>query len=181
MRAFSGTDSEKHIMEIVRVDRRCFLRVTALAGGGMLLGRYVNPVAEVLGQTARQAGFVPEAFIRLTADGVITIMAKSPEAGQGIKTTLPMLIAEELDLKWQDVRIEQADLDESRFGTQRSGGSTGTPTNWNPLRQVGAACRQMLIAAAAETWGVAPEECKTASGRVVHITSGRSLGYGALA
>ena len=169
-------------MEPVLIDRRCFLRVTALAGGGMLLSSYVDPVAQVFAQSARPAtAFVPQAFIRIAADGTVTIMAKNPEAGQGVKTMLPMLVAEELDVDWHDVKLEQADLEESKYGPQRAGGSTATPVNWDPLRQVGAACRQMLIAVAAETWGVPREKCSTSSGRVHHRSSGRSLHYGELA
>ena len=169
-------------MDPVLIDRRCFFRVTALAGGGMLLGSYVDPVAEVFGQRARPGEtFVPQAFIRITSDGAVTIIAKNPEAGQGVKTMLPMLIAEELDVDWHDVTLEQADLDVSKYGRQRAGGSSATPVNWDPLRQVGAAVRQMLIAAAAQTWGVPPAECDTSSGRVLHRPSGRALGYGELA
>ena len=169
-------------MDSLLVDRRCFLRVTSLASGGMLLSRYVSPVAQVFGQPAGPAtAFVPWAFIRIAADGTVTISAKNPEGGQGVKTMLPMLMAEELDVDWHDVQLEQADLDESQFGPQRAGGSTATPVNWDPLRQVGAAARQMLIAAAAQTWGVPHEECETTSGRVLHRPSGRALGYGELA
>ena len=169
-------------MDSLLVDRRCFLRVTSLASGGMLLSRYVSPVAQVFGQPADPAtAFVPWAFIRIAADGTVTISAKNPEGGQGVKTMLPMLVAEELDVDWHDVQLEQADLDESQFGPQRAGGSTATPVNWDPFRQVGAAARQMLIAAAAQTWGVPHEECETTSGRVLHRPSGRALGYGELA
>jgi isoquinoline 1-oxidoreductase subunit beta len=162
--------------------RRAFLKTGIAVGGGLLL-------QAVLPDLARAAGAEPEArgaamlnaFVSIAPDGSVTIIAKNPEIGQGVKTMLPMLIAEELDVDWQDVRTAQADLDTAKYGRQVAGGSTATPLNWEPLRRVGAAGRQMLVAAAAQSWGVPADECSTSHGIVHHAKSGRQLGYGALA
>jgi len=164
-----------------RVDRRSFLRVTAIAGGGILLGSYIK-----FGETAEAfaAGTAAETaignFIRITPDGIVTIIAKNPEIGQGVKTMLPMLIADELDVDWKNVRIEQAPLDTTKFQGQSAGGSTATPTNWEPMRRVGAAARAMLVAAAAQQLGVPEAELETASGVVRHRASRKEVKYGEL-
>ena len=166
------------------VDRRQFLRVSALAGGGVLLATYIEPFANagarLSGAATPLADFAPNAFIRITPDGIITIIAKNPEIGQGVKTMLPMLIADELDAEWSKVRVEQGPLDTVKFQRQSAGGSTATPTNWTPMRRVGAAARAMLVTAAAQTWGVPESELTTSAGTVVHSASNRRIGYGEL-
>ncbi len=162
------------------LDRRSFLKVTVLAGGAVALELYKQPWS-VAQEPGRRPAFVPVAFIRIDPSGVVTLMAKNPEIGQGVKTMLPMLIAEELDVDWNDVRIEQADVHPELFGPQFAGGSTATPINWDPLRRVGAAYRQMLVTAAAQAWGVPESECTTNCGKVLHAKSSRMAPYGQLA
>ncbi len=163
-------------METLLMNRRFFLRVTGLAGGGILLGACSDS-----GSEGSAEAFTPGVYIRVTSDGAVTLINKNPEVGQKINTSQPMQIAEELEVDWDAVTIEQADLNEAIYGRQAAGGSGATPSDWNLLRQSGAAARQMFIAAAAQTWSVPESECYAASGKVHHRPSERSLGYGELA
>jgi isoquinoline 1-oxidoreductase subunit beta len=164
----------------ILLDRRSFLRVSAVAGGGMMLALHLEP-AELFAQGPPPGTFDALAFVTINADGTVTIMNKNPEIGQGVKNMLPMIIADELDVDWSSVKVEQAAVDGSKFGAQFAGGSLSTPMNWDPLRQVGAACRQMVLAAAAQKWSVPAGELTTRSGRVSHAASNRSASYGEFA
>ena len=160
--------------------RRAFLRASVAVGGGLLLDFSLPGVLRAR-DNSQDAANTLNAFVQISHDGTVTIVSKNPEIGQGIKTMLPMLIAEELDVDWASVRIEQALSDPARYGVQFAGGSRATPLNWEPLRRVGAAARLMLMSAAAQSWSVPVSECDTESGRVIHRPTKRSLAYGRLA
>jgi isoquinoline 1-oxidoreductase beta subunit len=166
----------------VRTSRRDFLRVSA-AGGGLLLSLGLPGLAKVAaaGSVEGGGGAILNAYVRIGPDDIVTIISKNPEIGQGVKTMLPMLIAEELDVDWQQVRTEQAILDPVHYGQQFAGGSMATPLHWDPMRKVGAVARQMLVAAAAKRWKVNKSECETWSGHVHHKPTGRSVSYGMVA
>lgn len=170
--------------DLARAGRRDFLRRSALAGGGLVLGFYLNGSGNAAEQVAKPAAvpgaeFKPNAFIRIGRDGIVTLVSKQPEIGQGIKTSLPAVIAEELEVSWKDVRIVQGDLDPA-YGRQSAGGSTSTPTNYEDFRRLGATAKVMLVEAAARTWKVPPGECEAADSAVHHRPSKRRLGYGQL-
>ena len=171
-------DDASFPLPVARVSRRGLLRTGALAGGGFFISWGLN----ANGAVAKDLGPMElNAYIRIGADGSITILGKNPEIGQGIKTSLPMIIAEELDADWTRVSIETAPTNQAKYGQQWAGGSTAIPQNYDPLRRVGAAARQMMIEAAASTWKVSPAECTAAASVVTHTASGRKLTYGELA
>jgi isoquinoline 1-oxidoreductase beta subunit len=161
------------------LDRRSFLKVTGLAGAGLVLAFYVGNHAKA--QTGGSKPFAPNAFVSIASDGTITIMAQNPEIGQGVKTSMPMIVAEELDADWAHVKVLQAPVDAAVYGRQWAGGSRSIPTNWDSLRRAGATARAMLVAAAAKQWKVPESEITTAKSVVTHAPSGKSATYGELA
>ncbi|WP_343714632.1 molybdopterin cofactor-binding domain-containing protein [Inquilinus sp.] len=166
-----------HLLHEAGLGRRAFLKASLLVGGGLLIDATLPLPALAAGEGAGTLG----AFIAIAPDGRVTITGKNPEIGQGIKTSLPMIIADELDVDWDQVTVTQAMVNEAVYGPQTAGGSRATPTNWMPLRQAGAAARALLVQAAARRWDVPADSVTTRSGRLLHEASGRSLGYGEVA
>ena len=155
---------------------------SAVAGGGLLLSSFCDPLEAAAARPSARPGpraSTPSSASTPTAS--VTITAKNPEIGQGVKTMLPMLIADELDVDWKRRAHRAGRSTPPASRHQLAGGSTATPINWVPMRQVGAAGRAMLVTAAAQTWSVPAAECTTAKGTVLHEKSGRTLGYGELA
>lgn len=163
------------------LDRRNFFKVSALAGGGLALELLVPSPALAAGKAAAPPPAQVTGFVSIAGDGTITIMSKNPEIGQGISTSLPMLIAEELDADWNKVVVRQADADMKRYGMQMAGGSMAVPMNWLPMRQAGAAARDLIVRAAAAEWSVPEAELTTAKGMVSHAASKRTAHYGRFA
>jgi isoquinoline 1-oxidoreductase beta subunit len=161
------------------VNRREFLKLTGLAGGGLALAFYIRSGPAATAADSATGEFKPNAFIRIAPTGAVTIVSKQPEMGQGVKTSLPMIIAEQLEVSWKGIAIEQADFDEKLYGNQGAGGSQSTPRNYDTFHLVGATARTMLATAAAQTWGVPATECRAENGTVVH-SSGKKLTYGEL-
>jgi isoquinoline 1-oxidoreductase subunit beta len=167
------------------LSRRSFLKIAAAAGGGLVLAlRLEDPAAAAAAESMSDGAATPfalNAFIRIAPEGSIIIFSKAPEIGQGIKTAFAMIIAEELDADWADVRVEQAPINPAVYGRQSAGGSRSIPNSWDQLRRAGAVARAMLVAAAAQEWGVPEAQCSTQRSKVRHPASGRQLGYGELA
>jgi isoquinoline 1-oxidoreductase beta subunit len=154
--------------------RRSFLKISLLTSGALLVG--VGCMRKSVDQPTAGDAWIANLYVRINPDGTVAIVSKNPEAGQGVKTAFPMVVAECLDVDWNKVKVEQAPLDD-RYGRQVVGGSRGTPDGWDDLRIAGTAARQVLVAAAAAEWGVAEDECTTASGVVLHAASSRELAY----
>ena len=162
------------------LSRRDFFKVSGTAGAGLLLGFYLPSKAEPADLNADPSSFAPNAWLRIDRDGSITVTVARSEMGQGVLTSMPMIVAEELEANWKDIRIEQAVSHPTKYGSMQTGGSFSVRGSWQTLRNAGAAARELLIAAAARTWGVDPATCKAENSTVVHA-SGKKLTYGELA
>jgi Aerobic-type carbon monoxide dehydrogenase, large subunit CoxL/CutL homologs len=169
-----------------KTNRRNFLKMAATASGGLMLGFHWSTSEafgmEVIQDRAFAAGDINfNSYLSISPDDVITIFSPNPELGQNIKTSFPMVVAEELDADWRKVKVEQADLDTKKFERQLTGGSGAVPHSWIRLRQAGATARQMLIEAGAKRWSVASSSVTAENGFVIHRESGKKLTYGELA
>ncbi len=173
-------------MQAPLLKRRDFLRISAAAGGGLLVAFRWAPAALAAGPAPEpaRADLAPNAFVRIAPDGAVTVIVNKAEMGQGVCTSLCMLLAEELDADWSRVGFEFAPVDpvyaHPGYGIQMTGGSTSTLAMSEPMRRAGAAARAVLVEAAAQRWSVPAAECRTENGRVLHDGSGQGAGYGEL-
>ena len=164
------------------LSRRNFIKITGVAGGGLVLALALSTAArKAAAQTSAEETFTANPYVQVRTDGTVVLFAKNPEVGQGVKTSLPMIVAEELDADWQRVEVQQSEINAALYGPQVAGGSTSTPTNWEPLRRAGATARAMLVSAAAQTWDVPESELTTEASTVIHARTNRRLSYGELA
>lgn len=164
------------------VTRRSFLKASALAGGGMMIS--FNWLAACRANPEELASVPKEwynvnAYLKIADNGLVTIYSPNPEIGQNVKTSMPMLVAEELDVDWKDVVVEQAGFDNIKYSRQLAGGSQSIRAAWEPLRKAGAAARMMLMEAAAQQWNVPVSELTTENGKIMH--GDKTLGYGEVA
>jgi isoquinoline 1-oxidoreductase beta subunit len=159
----------------MNTSRRDFIKLTGIAGGGLVIGFHLPQAA------GSSASNTLNAYVQILPDNSIIIAAKNPEIGQGVKTSLPMLVAEELDVDWAQVQVIQSAINRDLYGAQYAGGSRSIPDNWMRLREAGATARAMLVQAAAEHWGVEASALSTGSGRVIHPQKTKQLSYGELA
>ncbi len=156
------------------LSRREFVSAGVAAGAGLVIGFYLPH-----GASSEKESFSPNAYLRITPDNKVTIVVARSEMGQGVRTALPMILAEELEADWKQIEIEQAGAS-TLFGDQTTGGSASIRTTWDPMRKAGAAAREMLISAAALTWAVPRSSCAAESGHIKHAATSRSFSYGEL-
>jgi isoquinoline 1-oxidoreductase beta subunit len=169
-----------------RIPRRDFLKTSAAIGSGLCIAAYIPELAAraLDNPPASGAVFAPNAFVRIAPDDSVTVIANHSEMGQGIYTSLPMLLNEELEADWSKIKVEAAPVDAAYnhtvYGIQMTGGSTTTPSEWERFRKMGAMARLMLVDAAAQKWNVPASECSVEKGVVFHKASGRKATYGSL-
>lgn len=166
------------------LDRRSFLKVSALAGGGMAISfNWLAGCTLPLEQITElpKEWFELNSYVKIGENGAVRLFSANPEFGSNVKTSMPMILAEELDIDWKMVLVEQADFWPERYQRQFTGGSQGIRQGWAPLRTAGATARQMLVNAAAKAWNVTPAEITTADGFLEHKSSGKKAGYGSFA
>ena len=175
----------KHIK--TKIGRRSFIRNSSLAGGGLVLGFSIlnscrpKDVEMMTVREMPKEWFDINAYLKIGDNGLVTIMSPNPEFGQGVITSMPMIVADELDIDWEDVIVEQANLNAEDFGWQFTGGSQGIRRRWQGLRMAGATAKQMLKEAAASLWQVSISELTVSKGMISHQASGKSAGYGEMA
>src|SRR5215467_14445337 len=157
------------------LSRREFITAGVAAGAGLVVGFYLPHSSS----EKASGSFEPNAYLRITPDDKVTVVVARSEMGQGVRTALPMILAEELEADWKQIEIEQAGAS-TLFGDQTTGGSASIRTTWDPMRKAGATAREMLISAAALTWGVPRSTCAAENGHIKHAASNRSLSYGDL-
>src|SRR5580704_12588612 len=165
LRADSQSDSSRRRewrRPMSPLSRREFVAAGVAAGAGLVIGFYLPH-----GSASHEEAFSPNAYLRITPDNKVTIVVARSEMGQGVRTALPMILAEELEADWNQIEIEQAGAS-TLYGDQGTGGSASVHSTWDPMRKAGAAAREMLISAAALTWGVPRSTCSAQSGSIVH-------------
>lgn len=167
--------------KISGLNRRQFFKVSGVAGGGLVLGLGMGSNKQANAQALDEGLVELSPYVQIQSNGRINIFSKNPECGQGIKTGLPLIIAEELDVRWEDVDVIQADIDPTKYGLQLAGGSLSTPMNWMPMRQAGAMARLMILAAAAQQLYVPITELRTSESKVIHTPTGDEYSYGEFA
>jgi isoquinoline 1-oxidoreductase beta subunit len=158
--------------------RREFIKVFSLSGSALCLASFV-PVKDLFAFGEEPKIFSPSVYLKIDSEGNITVIVHRSEMGQGVRTALPMIVAEELEVDWRKIKIEQAEGD-PKYGDQVTGGSTSVRKSWDPLRIAGATAREMLIAAAAARWNVKPSDCKAENGYVINKLNNKKVGYGDL-
>jgi isoquinoline 1-oxidoreductase subunit beta len=159
--------------------RREFIRIFSVGGSGLILASYIPLDGFIQSKGDEPKVFAPNAFLKIDSNGLVTVIVPKSEMGQGVFTSLTMLVAEELEVDWEKIRVENAFADK-KFGDQNTGGSSSIRKSWQPLRVAGATAKVMLIAAAAARWKVASSDCTAEMGFVINTITGKKLAYGEL-